>query len=69
MKLKSFILVRSYLQTLQHVQEIVHARQTLHVLKDGNQQGGSDGERAGQQNPSKTRPAQVQETLREEKEI
>lgn len=57
------------LHALQHVEEVVHARQVLRVLKDGHQQGGSDGKRAGQQHPSETRPAQVQETLRVGKHI
>ena len=55
------------LHALQHVQEVVHARQVLDVLEDGDQQGGSDGEGAGQQHSSETRPAQVQETLRAER--
>lgn len=55
------------LHALQHVEEVIHARQVLHVLEDGHQQRGSDGNGAGQQHPSKTRPAQVQETLRTEK--
>lgn len=57
----------SDLHALQHVEEVVHARQVLYVLEDGDQQRGSDGEGAGQQHPSETRPAQVQETLRAEK--
>lgn len=51
------------LHALKHVEEVVHARQVLYVLEDGNQQGGGDGQGAGQQHTSKTRPAQVQETL------
>ncbi|TNN73362.1 hypothetical protein EYF80_016525 [Liparis tanakae] len=41
-----------------HVEEVIHARQVLHVLEDGHQQGGRDGDGAGQQHPSETRPAQ-----------
>lgn len=52
------------LQTLQDIEEVVHARQVLHVLEDGHQQGGGDGDGTGQQHPGETRPAQVQETLR-----
>lgn len=52
------------LHALQHVEEVVHACEMMHVLKDGHQQGGGDGEGAGQQHPGETRPAQVQETLR-----
>lgn len=54
------------LHALQHVEEVIHARQMLYVLEDGNQQGGSDGQGAGQQHPSETRPAQVQEALRQD---
>lgn len=54
----------SNLHALEHVEEVVHARQVPHILENGHQQGGSDGEGAGQQNPSETRPTQVQETLR-----
>lgn len=59
----------SDLHALQHVEEVVHACQMLHVLEDGDQQGGSDGEGTGQQHPGETRPAQVQETLRAGKHI
>lgn len=47
------------LQALQHIEEVVHARQVLDVLEDGNQQSRSDGEGAGQQYASKAGPAQV----------
>lgn len=52
------------LHALQHIEEVVHPCQMLHVLEDGHEQSGSDGEGTGQQHPSKTRPAQVQETLK-----
>lgn len=51
------------LHALQHIEEVVHACQVLYVLEDGNQQGGGDGQGAGQQHTSETWPAQVQETL------
>jgi len=35
------------------------------VLKDGDEEGGGDGDGAGQQHPGKTGPAQVQEALQE----
>lgn len=41
------------LHALEHIEEVVHARQALRVLEDGDQQGGRDGEGAGQQHPSK----------------
>lgn len=37
----------------------------FNVLENGHQQCGRDGDGTGQQNPSKTGPAQVQKTLRE----
>ena len=51
------------LHALQHVQEVVHARQVGDVLEDGHQQGGRDGDGAGQQHPGETGPAQVQKAL------
>lgn len=42
------------LHALQHVEEVVHAGQVLDVLEDGDQQSGSDGERAGHQHPGET---------------
>ena len=53
------------LQALQHVQEVVHPRQLGDVLEDGHQQGGRDGDGAGEQHPGKTGPLQVQESLEE----
>lgn len=57
------------LHALQHVEEVVHARQVMDVLEDGDQQRGCDGQGTGQQHPSETRPAQVQEALRAVKHI
>lgn len=38
------------------------------VLKDGDEEGGGDGDRAGQQHPGKTGPPQVQEALQKKTE-
>lgn len=44
------------LHALKHIEEVVHPRQMLNILKDGDQQCRCDGDGAGQQHPRKTRP-------------
>lgn len=44
----------AHLQALQHIEEVVHARQVLDVLEDGHKKCGSNGQRAGQQNSRKS---------------
>lgn len=51
------------LHALKHVEEVVHPRQMLNVLKNGDQQSRRNGDGAGEQHPSKTGPPKVQETL------
>lgn len=51
------------LHALKYIEEVVHPCEMLNILKNGHQQCGNDGDRAGQQNSRKTGPAQVQETL------
>ncbi len=54
-----------YLHALQHVQEVVHAGEMLHILEDGHQERGKDGDGARQQHASEAGPAQVQKALQE----
>ena len=51
------------LHALEYIEEVVHSRQMLNILKYGDQQSWGDGDGSSQQHPGKTGPAQVQETL------
>lgn len=51
------------LHALEHVEEVVHPRQMMNILKNGHQQSGRDGDGAGQQHSGKPGPPQVQEAL------
>lgn len=57
-------MTRPDLHALKHIEEVIHARQVLNILKNGYQQGRRDGDGAGEQHSCKTGPPQVQETLR-----
>lgn len=52
-----------HLHALQHVEEVVHAGQGLHVLKHGDQQSGDDSDGASEEDPGEARPLEVQEAL------
>lgn len=58
---------RADLQALQHIQKVIHPSQMVNILENGDQQCRCDGDGAGQQHPCKTRPPQVQETLKNTK--
>lgn len=40
----------------------------LDILKDGHEEGGGDGDGAGQQHPGEAGPAQIQEALQRKRE-
>ena len=58
----------AHLEAHEDVEEVVHARQVLHILEDGHEQRGGDGDGAREQHPGKAGPAQVQEALGEHRE-
>lgn len=43
-ELRQVTATKTHLQALQHIEEVVHARQALDVLEDGHQQRRSDGQ-------------------------
>ncbi len=49
-------MIRPDLQALKHIQEVIHPRQMLNILKDGYQQSRCDGDGAGKQHPRKPGP-------------
>lgn len=43
-ELQQVTAAETHLQALEHIEEVVHARQALHVLEDGHQQCRNDGQ-------------------------
>lgn len=56
-------LVSPDLHALKHIEEVVHPRQMVNVLENGDEERWRDSDGTGQQHPSKTRPLQVQKPL------